>query len=60
MIRVTKSSSRGVTRAKIGNILKDFKTYLLGTISSQFDTLKTKKKQEDEKLFDQFSILNVK
>ena len=38
--RVTKSATRGVTRVETGNLLHDFKTELLCTISSQINTLK--------------------
>lgn len=47
MSRVAKSSFGGVTSAEIENLLKDFKTNLLGTISSQLDALKIKKKQDE-------------
>jgi hypothetical protein len=33
---------------ELGNLLENFKTNILGTISSQLDTLKIKKKQEEE------------
>jgi len=46
--RVTKSASASVTRAEIGNLLEEFKTDLLSTLGNQIDTLKAKKKQEDE------------
>ena len=42
------STSGGVTRVELGNLLDNFKTDLLGTIGSQLDTLKIKRKQEDE------------
>jgi hypothetical protein len=42
------STSGGVTRVELGNLLENFKTDLLGTIGSQLDTLKIKKKQEEE------------
>jgi hypothetical protein len=38
----------GIIRAKIGNLLENFKTNILSTIGSQLDTLKIKKKQEEE------------
>jgi hypothetical protein len=34
----------GVTRIKLGNLLENFKIDILGTIGSQLDTLKIKKK----------------
>ena len=45
---MNKSSSGGVTRVELGNLLENFKTYILGTLSSQLDTIKVKKKQEEE------------
>jgi hypothetical protein len=42
------STSGGVTKVELGNLLENFKTDLLGTIGSQLDTLKIKKKQEEE------------
>jgi hypothetical protein len=41
-------SSGGITRMEIGNLLENFKTDILSTIGSQLDTLKIKKKQEEE------------
>jgi hypothetical protein len=41
-------SSGGITRVEIGNLLEKFKTNILSTIGSQLDTLKLKKKQEEE------------
>jgi hypothetical protein len=46
--RNTKQSSGTVTRTELGNLLENFKTYILSTISNQLDTLKLKKKQEEE------------
>jgi hypothetical protein len=42
------STSGGVTRVELGNLLENFKTDILGTIGSQLDTLKIKRKQEEE------------
>jgi len=50
------STSGGVTKVELGNLLDNFKTDLLGTIKtdllgtidSQLDTLKIKRKQEEE------------
>ena len=42
--RVNKSASGGVTRVELGNLLENFKTDILGTLSSQLDTIKVKKK----------------
>jgi hypothetical protein len=38
----------GITREEIGNLLENFKIDILSTIGSQLDTLKIKKKQEEE------------
>ena len=38
----------GVTRTELGNLLENFKNNILGTLSSQFDALKTKRWQEEE------------
>jgi hypothetical protein len=38
----------GVTRTEIGNLLENFKTDILGTLGSQLDTFKAKKRQEEE------------
>ena len=48
--RVNKSPSGGVTRVELGNILENFKSDILGTPSSQLDTIKVKKKEEEENL----------
>ena len=42
--RVNKSASGGVTRVELGNLLENFKTDILGTLSSQLDTIKVKKR----------------
>ena len=46
--RIVKPTSGGVTRIELGNILEKFKTDILNTISSQLDTMKIKRKQEEE------------
>jgi hypothetical protein len=46
--RITKSTSGGVTRIELGNLLENFKIDILNTISSQLDTIKIKRKQEEE------------
>ena len=46
--RITKPTPGGVTRIELGNILKKFKADILNTISSQLDTIKIKRKQEEE------------
>ena len=48
-IRTTKPIG-GVTRTKLGNLLEYFKMDILGSISSQLDTLNIKWKLEDEAL----------
>jgi hypothetical protein len=42
--RNTKQNSRTVTRTELGNLLENFKTNVLSTISNQLDTLKLRKK----------------
>ena len=42
--RVNKLASGGVTRVELGNLLEKFKTDILGTLSSQLDTIKVKKR----------------
>jgi hypothetical protein len=44
-IRNTKQISGTVTRTELVNLLENFKTNILSTISNQLDTLKLKKKQ---------------
>jgi hypothetical protein len=39
-----------VTREEIGNMLEDFKTNILNSLSSQLDTLQMKKKREEVEL----------
>jgi hypothetical protein len=46
--KIDKPTSRGVTRIELGNILEKFKTDILHTINSQLDTMKIKRKQEEE------------
>jgi hypothetical protein len=48
IFRVNRSTTGGVSRDEIGNLLDNFKTNILSTLSSQLDTLKTKKKKEEE------------
>ena len=40
----TKSISNGVTKLELGHMFEDFKTDLMNSLGSQFDTLKVKKK----------------
>jgi hypothetical protein len=46
--KVTKSTTRSISRDEIGNLLENFKTELLGTLTSQFDAFNAKKIQQDE------------
>jgi hypothetical protein len=48
--RNTKQSSGTVTRTELGNLLENFKIDILSTISNHLDTLKLKKKQEEDAL----------
>jgi len=43
-----KTSSSGVTMTELGNLLENFKTHILSTLSLQIDTLNLKKKKETE------------
>ena len=42
--RINKSTLRDVTRVELGNLLENFKIDILSTLSSQLDTIKTRKK----------------
>jgi len=46
--RVNRSTTGGVSRVEIGNLLDNFKIDILSTLSSQLDTLKTKQRKEEE------------
>ena len=46
--RTQKSSNGGATHAKIGNLLKNFKTKIMSSISSKIDVLRAKQKQAVE------------
>ena len=46
--RINKSTLGGVTRVELGNLVENFKTYILGNCSSQLDTIRTNKKQDEE------------
>lgn len=48
MSRINKFATGIVSRAEIGNFLNNFKTYILGSISEQMDTLKIQNKQKVE------------
>jgi hypothetical protein len=49
-LRVTKPSGGGVTKIEIGNMLDNFKTHILSSLSSQLDTFQAKKKKEEADL----------
>ena len=44
LVRVNKSATRSISRAKLGNMLDEFKTDILGSLSEQLDTLKIQNK----------------
>jgi hypothetical protein len=46
--RITKPTPVGVTRIELGNLIENLKTYILNTINTQHDTIKMKRKQEEE------------
>jgi len=46
--RDNKISGGGITHAEIGNLLKDFKTDILGTLTMQLDIMKAAKQKEAE------------
>jgi hypothetical protein len=48
--RIAKPTSEGVTRIELGNILENFKTDILHTISSQLDTMQIKRNKRKKKL----------
>ena len=48
--RTQKSSNGGATHAEIGNLLENFKTEMMSSISSEIDVLKAKQKQAVEDL----------
>jgi hypothetical protein len=50
LTRTGKTVGGGVTRVDIKNMLEDFKTDILSSLSSQLDTLQMKKKKEETKL----------
>jgi hypothetical protein len=47
LTRTGKTVGGGVTRVEIRNMLEDFKTDILSSLSSQLDTLQMKKKKEE-------------
>jgi len=46
MSKINKSTIGTVSRVEIGNLLDNFKTYILGSLSEQIDTLKIQNKKE--------------
>jgi len=44
-VRDNKISIEGVTRAEIGNLLENFKTDILGTLTTQLDIMQAKQKK---------------
>ena len=48
-VRATKSTG-SITRFELGNLMENFKTNILETISAQIDSVNIKKKFEDEAL----------
>ena len=51
--KVNKSANSGISRAKLRNLLEDFKTDLLSTLGTQVEVAKTKKRQEQQDKQDQ-------
>ena len=47
-VRDNKISTDGVTRVEIGNLLENFKTDILGTLTKQLDIMQAKQKQMEE------------
>ena len=45
LTRSNNTTSRGVTRAEVGNLLENFKTNILSTLTTQLDVLQTKQKK---------------
>ena len=46
-IKGNTSSSGGVIRIELRNLLENFKTYILGAMGSQLDVLQAKKRKEE-------------
>ena len=44
MSRINKSTARTVSREKIGNLLENFKTNILGSLREKLDTLEIQNK----------------
>jgi len=47
-VRVNKSATGSVSRAEVGNMIDEFKTDILGSLSEQIGTLKLQNKQKNE------------
>jgi len=45
MCRFNKSATRTVSRAELGNLLHNFKTYILGSLNEKIDILEVQNKQ---------------
>jgi hypothetical protein len=48
LTRSSNITSGGVTRAEVGNLLENFKTNILSTLTTQLDVLQVKQKQAEE------------
>ena len=48
LVRAKKFATRSVSRAEVGNMLDEFKTDILGSLSEQLDTLKIQNKKKTE------------
>jgi hypothetical protein len=57
--KVTKSTTSGVTMIELGNLLENFKTNFIGTLSLQLDTLQIKRNKKMKKQLFPFFVLNV-
>ena len=53
------SSSRGVTKIELGNLLEKLKTNILGAMDSELDALQDKKTKEEECTTMRFSLQDV-
>ena len=58
--KITKSTTGNITRAELGNLFEDFKTDLMSTFGNQIDTLKTKKRQDEQEQELSISCLKCK
>lgn len=46
--KITKSATGNITRAELGNLFEYFKIDLLSTLGNQIETLKEKKRQDEQ------------